>query len=302
MTAAIEARRLTKHYGHRSALTDCTLSIPAGRIVGLVGPNGAGKSTLLNLAAGLLTPTSGTIAVLGDRPGAHLARVGFVAQDAPLYAAMSVDDHVRMGAHMNPAWDNKIARHRIAQAGIEGRQRAGRLSGGQRALLALALATGKRPDLLLLDEPVAALDPLARRDFLDSLAEFAAQAPERTVVLSSHVVSDLRLVCDYLIVLSRSQVQIAGPSADLLARHARITGQRASIARRPAGVEVIHDDHHGAIIVRSVAPVPGDAGEDGRIDLETLVLAYMARAKQHAVEGIPVAADAGRSKIRRSNP
>ncbi|WP_433042706.1 ABC transporter ATP-binding protein [Dactylosporangium sp. CS-033363] len=217
MTAAIEARHLTKRYGRRAALAGCTLSIPAGRVVGLVGPNGAGKSTLLNLAAGLLTPTGGTLDVLGGRPAERLPRIGFVAQDTPLYSGLSVADHLRMGAHLNPGWDDDLARHRTAKAGLGPRQKAGHLSGGQRAQLALTLAVAKRPELLLLDEPVAALDPLARRDFLTGIAEFTGQGPGRTVVLSSHLVSDLERVCDYLVVLSRSEVRLADETARLTA-------------------------------------------------------------------------------------
>ena len=192
---------------------DCTLTIPAGQVVGLVGPNGAGKTTLLQLAAGLLTPTSGTITVLGGQPGtaapAQLARVGFVAQDAPVYARLSVAGHLRMGAWLNPGWDGELAERRISQLGLDPRQRAGSLSGGQRAQLALTLAVAKRPELLLLDEPVASLDPLARREFLQSLMEVVAEHGT-SVVLSSHLIADLERVCDYLVVLAASRVQLAG--------------------------------------------------------------------------------------------
>jgi len=223
VTAVLQSRRLSKSYGHRQALTDCTLSIPAGRITGLVGPNGAGKSALLNLAVGLLVPTSGTIEVLGGKPAsgpAQLAKVGFVAQDAPVYAGFSVADHLRLGAHLNPGWDAALARDRIEQLGLDPRQRAGKLSGGQRAQLALSLtlALAKQPELLILDEPIASLDPLARSKFLRSLAEFAA-ARQVSVVMSSHLVSDLERICDYLIVLVASRVQLAGPVSELLASH-----------------------------------------------------------------------------------
>jgi ABC-2 type transport system ATP-binding protein len=219
MTPALQTSGLSKRYGHRLALNDCTLSIPAANIVGLVGPNGAGKTTLLNLAVGMLTPTSGTIEVLGGRPAsgpAQLARVGFVAQDAPVYAGFSVADHLRFGAHMNPAWDAALARDRIERLGLDPRQRAGKLSGGQRAQLALTLALAKRPKLLILDEPIASLDPLARSEFLRSLAEFTASR-QISVVMSSHLVSDLERICDYLIVLVASRVQVAGPVTDLVA-------------------------------------------------------------------------------------
>ena len=174
MTTVLQARGLGKRYRQRWALTDCTLSIPAGHVAGLVGPNGAGKTTLLNLAVGMLAPTAGTIEVLGGRPAssrAQLARVGFVAQDAPVYAGLSVADHLRLGASMNPRWDAVLAAERVKRLGLDPRQHAGKLSGGQRAQLALTLAVAKRPELLILDEPIASLDPLARREFLQDLAD-----------------------------------------------------------------------------------------------------------------------------------
>jgi ABC-2 type transport system ATP-binding protein len=167
MTAILAASGLGKKYGRHWALRDCTVEIPAGRVVGLVGPNGAGKTTLLHLAVGLLMPTAGTISVFGAHPGdgpGQLGRVGFVAQDTPVYARLTVADHLRAGAWLNPNWDGELARERIEQLGLDPRQRAGSLSGGQRAQLALTLAIAKRPELLILDEPIASLDPLARRD------------------------------------------------------------------------------------------------------------------------------------------
>lgn len=165
MTDALTAVALTKKYGRRTALSDCTLSVPAGRVGGLVGPNGAGKSTLLQLACGLLDPTGGRIEVLGEVPVSGTPRVGFVAQDTPVYAGLTVAEHLRLAARLNPSWDAGYAEGRIAQIGLDPEQKAGKLSGGQLAQLALAIAAAERPDLLL-DEPVAALDPLARRSFL----------------------------------------------------------------------------------------------------------------------------------------
>ncbi len=217
----LEASGLGKKYGRRWALSDCTMSIPAGKVVGLVGPNGAGKTTLLHLAVGLLAPTSGTIEVLGGRPGDgpdQLGRVGFVAQDTPTYASLSIADHLRFGAWMNPGWDDDLAHRRIDRLGLDPKQRTGRLSGGQRAQLALTVAVAKRPELLVLDEPVAALDPLARRDFLRDLAEVVAERGV-SVVLSSHLVADLEQVCDHLIVLVGSRVQVAGEIGELRASH-----------------------------------------------------------------------------------
>jgi ABC-2 type transport system ATP-binding protein len=224
--------RLTKRYGRRAALTDCDLAVPRGHVVGLVGPNGAGKSTLLQLACGLIRPTSGTLSVLGARPAigaAHLARVGFVAQDTPVYASFSVAEHLRMGAWLNPSWDAALAGRRIAAVGLDPAQKAGRLSGGQRAQLALTIAAAKRPELLIFDEPAAALDPLARRGFLRGLVDFVGELGA-SAVLSSHLLSDVEQVCDYLIVLGDSRVQVAGPVRDLLAAHGRAAGGPVTLA------------------------------------------------------------------------
>ncbi|HEY1004777.1 MAG TPA: ABC transporter ATP-binding protein [Streptosporangiaceae bacterium] len=231
MTAIIEARGLGKQYRSRWALSDCTLSIPAGHVVGLVGPNGAGKTTLLHLVTGLLTPTAGTIEVIGSQPAAsaaQLARVGFVAQNTPTYAAFSIADHLRLGAHLNPGWDAKLAADRIRRLGLDPAVKAGRLSGGQRAQLALTLAIAKRPELLILDEPVASLDPLARRDFLRDLTGAVAEH-RMTVVLSSHLISDLERVCDYLVVLTAAHVRLAGEASELLTTYRQQTGMQADL-------------------------------------------------------------------------
>jgi ABC-2 type transport system ATP-binding protein len=280
VSSVLRARGLGKSYGRRPALADCTLDIPAGRVVGLVGPNGAGKTTLLNLAVGMLTPTSGTIEVLGGRPGAgpaQLAKVGFVAQDTPSYAGLSVEEHLRLGARLNPGWDDALARSRIERIGLDLTQRAGKLSGGQRAQLALTLGVAKRPELLLLDEPVASLDPLARREFLQDLMESVAEH-ELSVVLSSHLVSDLERVCDYLIVLVASRVQLAGDLETLLATHHRLTGARRDPATLPADQRVIsasHTDRQTTLLVRTDAPIVDPAWTVGQLSLEDLVLAYM---------------------------
>src|SRR6266498_3698005 len=288
MTAVIQAQGLGKRYRRRWALSDCTLDIPAGHVTGLVGPNGAGKTTLLSLAVGLLTPTSGTIEVCGGRPASgarQLAKVGFVAQDTPTYPGLSVADHLRLGARLNPRWDDALARVRIDRLGLDPAQRAGKLSGGQRAQLALTLGLAKRPELLILDEPIASLDPLARREFLQNLMEAVAEH-ELSVVLSSHLVSDLERVCDYLIVLVASRVQLAGEVDDLLASHYRLTGARRDPADLPTGAEVIEDSHtdrQSTLIVRSTTPIDDPSFTVEQITLEDLVLAYMAQAATGAV-------------------
>ena len=283
MTAVLESRGLGKRYRRRWALTDCTLSIPAGRVTGLVGPNGAGKTTLLHMATGMLAPTTGTITVLGGQPASgpdQLAKVGFVAQEAPIYAGLSVADHLKLGARLNPGWDAGMAQDRITRLGLDPAQKAGKLSGGQRAQLALTLAIAKKPQLLMLDEPIASLDPLARREFLQVLMEFTAEQ-EVSVVMSSHLMADLERVCDYLIVLMASKVRLTGPVDELVATHYRLTGPRCDPAALPPGWDVIeasHTDRQSTLLVRTDTPVMDPAWTVDQVDLEDLVLAYMAQA------------------------
>lgn len=282
MTAVVETQGLGKKYRRKWALQDCTLSVPEGKVVGLVGPNGAGKTTLLHLAVGLLSPSAGRISVLAGRPGdgpAQLAQVGFVAQETPTYAGLSVAQHLAMGAGLNPGWDQALAAGRVERLGLDPHQRAGALSGGQRAQLALTLAIAKRPRLLVLDEPVASLDPLARREFLADLMEVVA-SQEVTVVLSSHLVADLERVCDHLIVLAASRVQLAGDVADLLASHFRLSGPRRDPTSLPASQTVIeqsHTDKQSTLLVRTAEPILDPAWTVRQVTMEDLVLAYMGR-------------------------
>jgi ABC-2 type transport system ATP-binding protein len=290
---ALHASGLGKRYRQRWALSDCTLQIPEGRVAGLVGPNGAGKSTLLNLAVGLLAPDAGTVTVLDGQPGsgpAQLAQVGFVAQDTPVYAGLSVADHLRLGAHLNPGWDAAYAAARVERLDLDPGQRAGKLSGGQRAQLALTLALAKRPRLLILDEPVASLDPLARREFLQDLMEAVAEW-EVSVILSSHLVNDLERVCDYLVVLAASRVQIAGDVDALIASHHRLIGPRRDPASLPSDQQVIqasHTDRQSTLIVQSRHPVLDPAWTVEQLNLEDLVLAYMSQASDAARGRRPV--------------
>jgi len=278
----LQAVGLSKRYGRREALSDCNLAVPPGHVVGLVGPNGAGKTTLLHIAVGLLEPTSGSVEVLEGQPAsgpAQLAKVGFVAQDTPTYAGLSIADHLRFAAHTNPGWDQQVAEDRIRRLGLDPTQKAGKLSGGQRAQLALTLAIAKRPELLILDEPVASLDPLARREFLQGLMAYIAEHGG-SVILSSHLVSDLERVCDYLIVLVASRVRVAGEVDELLATHYRLTGARRDPSDMPPGVEVIegsHTDRQSTLIVRSTAPIDDPSFTVEQITLEDLVLAYMSQ-------------------------
>jgi ABC-2 type transport system ATP-binding protein len=280
MSSAIQTQGLSKRYGSKDALAECTLDIPAGRVVGLVGPNGAGKSTLLNLAVGMLQPTSGTIEVLGGRPAegpAQLAKVGFVAQDTPTYGGLSIAEHLRFGAQLNPGWDAALAKSRIDRLGLDPKQKARKLSGGQRAQLALTLGVAKRPELLILDEPVASLDPLARREFLQDLMESVAEH-ELSVVLSSHLVSDLERTCDYLVVLVASRVQLAGDLDTILATHHRLIGPRRDTADLPENQHVItesHTDRQTTLMIRTEAPIHDPDWTVTKPSLEDVVLAYM---------------------------
>lgn len=283
-TPVLTAHALTKRYGRHQALTEATLDIPAGRIVGLVGPNGAGKSTLLALAAGLIRPTTGHIDVLGRRPAAdaaQLARVGFVAQDTPVYPALTVADHLTLGEKLNPTWDRTFATDRITQIGLDPAKKAGRLSGGQKAQLALTIAAAKRPELLIFDEPVAALDPLARRAFLQNLMEFVAEI-DVSVILSSHLISDVERVCDRLIILAESRVQTAGDIDDLTANHHRLIGPRGGFTDLPPGVELIsadHTDRQTTLIVHNTSGTPLTLPGTEPIGLEDMVLTYLHRAE-----------------------
>ena len=280
MTSVVRAQGLGKRYGRRWALSECAVDIPAGKVVGLVGPNGAGKTTLLRLAVGQLAPTTGGIEVLGGLPEAgkaeQLSRVGYVAQTTPVYSGLTVEEHLMLGGRLNPRWDMRIARDRLEAAGLDPRQRAGRLSGGQRAQLALAMAVAKRPELLILDEPVSALDPLARREFFQGLMESAADTGV-SVVVASHVVGDLERICDYLMILVASRLRLAGDIDELLASHHQLIGARRD-AVTLSGAEVItarHTERQTTLLVRAQRPIDDRDWAVSGVGLEDLVLEYM---------------------------
>jgi ABC-2 type transport system ATP-binding protein len=290
MTAALETTGLGKRYRRTWAVQDCYLTVPQGRIAALVGPNGAGKTTLLHLAVGLLAPTTGAIRVLGRPPGARglLAHVGFVAQDTPLYRNFTVAELITMGAKLNRRFDSALARGRLERISIPLDRRAGELSGGQRAQVALAIALAKRPDLLLLDEPLASLDPLARREFLQALMGSVAEQGV-TVVLSSHLLADLERVCDYLIVLSAAHVQVLGAVDDLLAEHRLLIGPRREPQPSIPGVAQVvrasHTDRQASLLVRTSGPLLDPAWKAHEVTLEDLVLAYLAEPSAGALPG-----------------
>jgi ABC-2 type transport system ATP-binding protein len=262
---AVDTSGLSKRYGKVSALADCTITVPEGRISALIGPNGAGKTTLLRLLAGLARPTAGRATVNGGTPRqdpAFLASIGYLAQEIPLYRRLSAEDHVRAGAHLNLRWDAESVRERLTALKIPLDRPVGKLSGGQRAQVALALILAKQPQLLLLDEPVAALDPLARRNFLGLLAD-AVAAGGLTVVLSSHLVADLERVCDHLIMLASSRVQ-TGPRKDT-----------AAIEQSHRVVQATCTPRQTILLVRLNGPVIDPAFEASDVGLEELVLGYM---------------------------
>jgi ABC-2 type transport system ATP-binding protein len=287
MDSALQTSGLGKRYGSTWALRDCTLSLPEGRIAALVGPNGAGKTTLLHMAVGLLRPDAGGVRIFGAAPYGNtdvLADIGFVAQDTPLYRDFSAAELVTMGGKLNRRWDADLARRRLAQLGIPPKKPVGRLSGGQRAQVALALALAKQPRLLLLDEPVASLDPLARREFLQALMGSVAESGT-TVLLSSHLVADLERVCDYLIVLHAAQVQLAGNVDDLIAAHRQLVGPRHGHEPIPGVAAVIrasHTDRQSTLLARVDGPVEDPAWTSLEVTLEEMVLAYLADGETEA--------------------
>ena len=282
MSAVIETHELSKRYRRVTALSDCSIAVPEGRISALIGPNGAGKTTLLRLLADLARPTGGTAAVLGGAPRqdpAFLADIGYLAQEIPLYRRLSAEDHIRAGGHLNQRWDATSVRTRLRELNIPLDRAVGTLSGGQRAQVALALTLAKRPRVLLLDEPVAALDPLARRHFLGALTAAVAEAGgELTVVLSSHLIADLERVCDHIILLAESRVQLCGDIEALLAEHRVLVGPRkdtSALERTHTVVHAVRTARQATLLVRLGGPVLDPAYEASEVDLEELVLGYM---------------------------
>jgi ABC-2 type transport system ATP-binding protein len=300
----IETAGLSRRFRRTWALRDCNLGIPAGRVVALVGPNGAGKTTLLHMAVGLTAPTAGSVTVLGgEQAGSPTAldRVAFVAQDAPLYKNLSVADMLHLTRNLNRRWHEGRARARLAELDIPLTRKVGKLSGGQQAQLALTLALARRPDLLILDEPLARLDPLARHDFLASL--MAAVAEDRlSVVFSSHVVSELERVADYLIVLSRGRVQVAGDVEELLAGHRLLTGpagKAEEVAKRLPLVRAQYAQRQAQLLVRTRGGAFAQEGfESHHVGLEELVLNYLREPDAAALPGPQAPVGVGPAKER----
>jgi ABC-2 type transport system ATP-binding protein len=288
---ALEARDLGKRYGRAWGLRDCSFAIPRGSVAGLVGPNGAGKSTLLSLIVGLLAPTEGTVSVFGEPTRAHaagtLSRVSYVAQDHPLYRDFSVGDMLRLGRSMNQHWDQAVAAGRLAALGIPLKRKVKALSGGQQAQVSLALALAKRAPLLVLDEPVASLDPIARLEFM---REVMAQAAETglTVIIASHVVSELARLCDWLLVLAAGRLQVAGAVDELTAGHQLLTVPRRVPDGLLPGLSIhrADSDRHSTVLVRTD---PGRQSEPllrdwqaQPVSFEQLALGYLQRPAETA--------------------
>ncbi|ULR51659.1 ABC transporter ATP-binding protein [Streptomyces deccanensis] len=273
---AMEAAALGRKFGWRAggwALRECTLRLPAGRVCALVGPNGAGKSTLLALAAGLLTPTEGTISVLGTTPAAARERLAYVAQDKPLYPQLTVAETLRLGRELNTGrWDQAVAERVVDEGGLNRNAKIRSLSGGQRTRVALALALGKRPELLLLDEPMADLDPLARHQLMGTLLADSAEHGT-TIVMSSHVVAELEGSCDHLFLLGGGRVRLAGPLEEILAAHTLVTGPVGDLAPHTV-VESRTTGRQLTALIRPQGPVGADR-QTTEPTLEELVLAHL---------------------------
>jgi ABC-2 type transport system ATP-binding protein len=283
---ALRTERLGRRYGRAWGLRECTLEVPAGAVAALVGPNGAGKTTLLEMIIGLLEPTEGRVSVFGEASCADtaetLARVGYVAQDHPLYRDFTVADMFHLGRAMNPSWDQELAEARTEALGIPLKRKIKRLSGGQQAQVSLTMALAKRAPLLVLDEPLSSLDPIARLDFMRDVMATAADAA-LTFLISSHVVAELERYCDWLIVLARGHVQLAGPADDLLAAHQLLTVPRATPDAELPGTSIhrTDSDRHSTALVRTDPAQPAAQAharwQADPVSFEQLVMAYLHR-------------------------
>lgn len=277
---AIVTGALGRRYGRFWALQGCTLRLPAASITAVVGPNGAGKTTLLNILVGLLPASTGRLEVFGQPVSStpeFLSQVGYLAQNNPLYRDYTVADLLHFGRAMNPRWDDAAARERLERAGVPHKRRASKLSGGQQAQVGLALAVAKRPRLLVLDEPLAALDPLARREFLKGLMD-TTTATGMTVMLSSHLIGELERVCDHLIVIRGGRVRLAGELDAIRDEHRWVDGKREHTTRLPSNVRVINrsqQDRHARLLVRTSGPLLDPELVVNPVSVEDVVLGYL---------------------------
>jgi ABC-2 type transport system ATP-binding protein len=284
-TDVIEANNLGKRYRNFWALKDCTIAIPRGSVTALVGSNGAGKTTLLKLLVGLSRASSGKVEVLGSPPSQHasyLKNIGYLAQEIPLYDNFNAQEHITMGGKLNSSWDSQLATNRLRELQIPLDRPVGKLSGGQRAQVGLALALAKKPKLLLLDEPVAALDPLARADFLSSLAQAAADAGgDLTVVMSSHLLSDLERICDYVVLLAAGHPQLCESIEAVVESHKVLTGKARAVTGHEdfTIIKELHTERETKLLVRTKGKINDPHWHVSEADIEEIVLAYMGQKK-----------------------
>ncbi|HUS26170.1 MAG TPA: ABC transporter ATP-binding protein [Nevskiaceae bacterium] len=282
---AIKTSNLGKRYRTFWALEDCNITVPSGSVTALVGSNGAGKTTLLKLLVGLSASSSGNAVVLGNsrsKNADYLADIGYLAQEIPLYESFNAREHIKMGEKLNQEWDSKLAASRLEELDIPLDRPVGKLSGGQRAQVGLALALAKKPKLLLLDEPVAALDPLARADFLSSLAQAVAEANgELTVVMSSHLLSDLERICDHIILLATGKTQLCESIEEAIDSHRLLTGKRRQLTGKEnfTVIKESQTERETRLLVRVDGKVTDAHWHVSDVDIEEIILAYMGQKK-----------------------
>ncbi len=277
----IETTGLTKRFRSRTALSNCTLSIPRGRITALVGPNGSGKTTLLRLLAGLSNPSDGHVSIFGEGMSTTnndlKARVGYLDQDRPLYPRWRVKEMLEFGRRINPAWDSDLATRNLDHLDIDLESRVQDLSGGQRAQVALALCFAKRPELVLLDEPAADLDPVARQDLLQNIAELFADN-EASVLMATHAIADVAAICDYVVILSKSQVVLSEDLDYVLESHrflSRSADDGVSVPRGAVVLEERRATREVTYLVRLAMPLEPDGWRIERPTLDEIAIAYL---------------------------
>ena len=288
---ALDVAGVTHSFGRRRALDDCWFTVPAGGVTALVGRNGAGKSTLLRAAVGLLRPDGGEVRVFGEPAGdGSLHRIGYVAQSAPLYPMLTVAQTLTLGRRLNPRWDAGYAQRLADDAALPSGVRVGTLAPGHRSRLALVVALAKRPDLLVLDEPLAALDPVARTEVTGALMADVAERGT-TVVLSSHVVADIDGVCDQVVVLAEGRVRLAAEVEPALAAHLVAVGARDALDGLDGTqiVEVRAAGRDATALIRSAEPAfAGDLAWH-RPTFEELLLGYLRAAEPEPERKVSVA-------------
>jgi ABC-2 type transport system ATP-binding protein len=284
-TAIIKTANLGKRYRSFWALKDCNIDVPRGSVTALVGSNGAGKTTLLKLLVGLNSSSNGNAEVLGKSPSQnadYLEDIGYLAQEIPLYEGFNAGEHIKMGEKLNQRWDSKLAVSRLEELDIPLDRPVSKLSGGQRAQVGLALALAKKPKLLLLDEPVAALDPLARADFLSSLAQAVAEADgDLTVLMSSHLLSDLERICDHVILLATGKTQLCESIDETVESHKLLTGKQRQLTGKEDFIVIneSHTERETKLLVRTKGKVKDSHWHVSNVDIEEVILAYMGQKK-----------------------